>query len=450
MSKQLTFYFIRHGRTQWNEQGLLQGSGNSPLTEQGITGAQKTGAALQQVEFTAAYSSILQRAIDTAGHIIGQRPIPLFQHCGLNEQSFGSWEGMQIADLRKLTEFKQLTNDPAAYNALSNGVETFEQLAIHAMAGTQNDTLLIMQINHAGKQSPAVVNKTPLAPSTVPLVGMDGFINPPRELTADEITGLIQQFVQTAKIAEQAGFSGVQIHAAHGYLISQFLSPHHNRRQDQWGGSLENRMRFLLEIYTAIRAAVGKDFLVGVKLNSADFQKGGFDESESVQVVQKLSEMGIDFIEVSGGNYESPQMLATKDSTRKREAFFIDYAEKARAVSLVPLIITGGFRPQNAMEDALFSGHLDLVGVARPFALVPDLANQMQNGTYQTVQTDRIQTGVAFVDKKAGAMLEMNWYMTQMDLIGQGKQPDPKLSAWKVLLKTLWANGKAGLSTGRS
>ena len=115
-----------------------------------------------------------------------------------------------------------------------------------------------------------------------------------------------------------------------------------------------------------------------------------------------------------------------------------------------PLIITGGFRSQTAMEDALSSGHLDLVGVARPFALVLDLANKMQNGTYQTVQTDRIQTGVALVDKKAGAMLEMNWYMTQMDLIGQGKQPNPKLSAWKVLLKTLWENGKAGLSTGRS
>ena len=178
------------------------------------------------------------------------------------------------------------------------------------------------------------VNKTPLAPSAVLLVGMDGFIKPPRELTADEINGLIQQFVQTAKIAEQAGFSGVQIHAAHGYLISQFLLPYHNRRRDQWGGSLENRsMRFLLETHAAIRAAVGKDFLVGVKLNSADFQKDSFDESESVQVVQKLSEMGIDFIEVSGGNYESPQMLAAKDSTRKREAFFIDYAEKARAVS---------------------------------------------------------------------------------------------------------------------
>lgn len=319
-----------------------------------------------------------------------------------------------------------------------------------AKAGTQNNTILIMQINHAGKQSPAVINKTPVAPSAVPLVGMDGFINPPRELTANEIEDLITKFINTAQIAEQAGFSGVQIHAAHGYLISQFLSPHHNRRQDKWGGSLENRMRFLLEIYQGIRSRVGKGFLVGVKLNSADFQKGGFDETESVQVVQKLSEMGIDFIEISGGNYESPKMLAEKASTQKREAFFIDYAKKARAVSSAPLIITGGFRSQTAMENALASGNLDFIGIACPFALEPDLANKMQNGQYQTIKTTRIKTGVAFIDKKAGAMLEMNWYMTQMDLIGQGKQPDAKLSAWKVLFKTLWENGKAGLSTGRS
>ncbi|QIW15773.1 NADH oxidase [Pasteurellaceae bacterium RH1A] len=319
-----------------------------------------------------------------------------------------------------------------------------------AAAGRQNDTLLIMQINHAGKQSPAAVNKRPLAPSAVPLVGMDGFINPPRELAADEIERLIEQFVQTAVIAEQAGFSGVQIHAAHGYLISQFLSPLHNRRTDKWGGSLENRMQFLLAIYQGIRAKVGKDFLVGVKLNSADFQKGGFDEAESVQVVAKLSQLGIDFIEISGGNYESPQMLAEKSSTQKREAFFLDYAEKARSVSQVPLIITGGFRSQAAMENALTSGAVDLVGVARPFALVPDLANQIQAGTYQTLETKRIKTGFSPVDKKAGAMLEMNWYMSQMDLIGQGKSPNLRLLPWKVLFKTLWENGKAGLNTGRS
>ncbi len=319
-----------------------------------------------------------------------------------------------------------------------------------AKAGTQNDTLLIMQINHAGKQSPKVLSPTPVAPSEVALQGMDGFINPPRALTEPEIDALIQQFATTAKIAEKAGFSGVQIHAAHGYLISQFLSPHHNRRQDKWGGSFENRMRFLVEIYHAIRAVVQPEFLVGLKLNSADFQKGGFDETDSLQVAQKMAELGIDFIEISGGNYENPEMLSVKDSTRKREAFFLDYAEKARAICPIPLIITGGFRSESAMNEALQSGHLDFIGIARPFALLPDLPNQIKQGSYRTLETHRIKTGFAPVDNKLGAVLEMDWYMAQMRLIGQGKQPNLKLSPWKVLFKTLWENGKAGLSTGRS
>ena len=327
---------------------------------------------------------------------------------------------------------------------------SMDTLKAWANAGTQNDTLLIMQINHAGKQSPKVINPTPVAPSAVALQVMDGFINPPRALADNEIETIIQEFIQTAKIAEQAGFSGVQIHGAHGYLVSQFLSPHHNQRTDKWGGSLENRMRFLVEIYQGIRAVVSPSFLVGLKLNSADFQKGGFDENDSIQVVQKMSELGIDFIEISGGNYESPEMLTAKASTKQREAFFIDYAEKARKVSQVPLIITGGFRSEQAMNDALNSGHLDFIGIARPLALMPDLPNKIKNGTYQTITTERIKTGFAPVDKKLGAVLEMDWYMHQMALIGQGKQPNPKLSPWKVLLKTLWENGKAGLSTGRS
>ncbi len=327
---------------------------------------------------------------------------------------------------------------------------SMDMLKAWAKAGTQNDTLLIMQINHAGKQSPKVINPVPVAPSAVALKGMDGFINPPRALADNEIETIIQEFIQTAKIAEQAGFSGVQIHGAHGYLVSQFLSPHHNQRTDKWGGSLENRMRFLVEIYQGIRAVVRPEFLVGLKLNSADFQKGGFDENDSIQVVQKMSELGIDFIEISGGNYESPEMLTAKASTQKREAFFIDYAEKARKVSQVPLIITGGFRSEQAMNDALNSGHLDFIGIARPLAILPDLPNQIKNGTYQTITTERIKTGFVPVDKKLGAVLEMDWYMYQMALIGQGKQPNPKLSPWKVLAKTIIANGKAGLSTGRS
>ncbi|MCW9731984.1 NADH:flavin oxidoreductase/NADH oxidase family protein [Avibacterium sp. 20-15] len=318
-----------------------------------------------------------------------------------------------------------------------------------ATAGTQDNTLLIMQINHAGKQSPKALNAEPVAPSAVPLSGMESFFNPPRALTIPEIHTLIAQFAKTAQLAEQAGFSGVQIHAAHGYLISQFLSPHHNRRDDEYGGSLDNRMRFLVAIYQAIRAAVQPEFLVGVKLNSADFQKGGFDESESVQVIAKLSELGIDFIEVSGGNYESPVMLSSKPSSQKREAYFLDYAQKARTVSQVPLIITGGFRSQSAMNDALTSGELDFVGVARPFALVPDLPNQIQAGTYQTVELKPVATGVAKIDEKMGSVLEMGWYMYQMARMGVGKKPDPNTSAWRILWRTLWQNGKAGLKSSR-
>ncbi|AWY20144.1 hypothetical protein [Moraxella bovis] len=185
-------------------------------------------------------------------------------------------------------------------------------------------------------------------------------------------------------------------------------------------------------------------------LTIPDFQKGGFDENDSLAVVAKLSELGIDFIKISGGNYESPVMLAEKSSTRQREAFFLDYAEKGRKISQVPLIITGGFRSEVVMNDVLSSGHLDMVGVARPFALVPDLPNQIKNGTYETVQTNRIKTGIKPLDDKIGSVLEMDWHMSQMTLIGQGKSPNPKLSAWRVLAKIIWENGKAGLSTGRS
>lgn len=307
-----------------------------------------------------------------------------------------------------------------------------------------------MQINHAGKQSPKVLNQTPVAPSAVLLKDMDGFINPPRALRHEEIEAIIAEFIQAATWAKQAGFSGVQIHGAHGYLISQFLSPYHNRREDEWGGSLENRMRFLVRIYEGICQSVGNDFLVGLKLNSADFQKGGFDEGESVETVVKMSALGIDFIEISGGNYESPEMLAAKESSKAREAFFLEYAAKACAVSQVPLIITCGFRSEAAMQDALASGDLDFIGIARPFTLAPDLPMQIAADLSQTIRTARIQTGLRAIDQKLGAVLEMDWYMTQMHLLASGKASNPQLSPWKVLLKTLWENGKAGLKTVRA
>ena len=320
-------------------------------------------------------------------------------------------------------------------------------------AGTQDNTLLIMQINHAGKQSPKNLSAEPVAPSAVVLQGMNNFFNPPRALTEREILAMIEQFAKVAQIAEKSGFSGVEIHAAHGYLISQFLSPHHNRRDDQWGGSLENRIRFLVEVYKAIRAKTQADFLVGMKLNSADFQKGGFDEHESVQVIQKMSELGIDFIEISGGNYESPVMLSPKASTQKREAYFLDYAQKARAVCHTPLIITGGFRSESAMNDALKNDDLDLVGVARPFALVPDFPNQIRDGKYKAVEIKAVRTGINAIDGKMGSVLEMGWYTHQMRLIAAGKKPNLKVGAWRILLTMLMQSmrsGQANTQTSRA
>ena len=146
MQKELTFYLVRHGRTIWNEQGLMQGSGNSDLTEEGIKNAKLTGKALRDIPFVAAYSSCLQRTIDTANHILGERQIPLFQHNGLNEHHFGSWEGLKVDSLRETAEFQQMLTCPAEYKALSNGGETWEQLAERAMNAIKD----IIQIHQQG------------------------------------------------------------------------------------------------------------------------------------------------------------------------------------------------------------------------------------------------------------------------------------------------------------
>ena len=318
-----------------------------------------------------------------------------------------------------------------------------------AKAGTQNDTLLIMQINHAGKQSPKVLSPTPVAPSAVALQGMDGFINPPRALTETEINTLIEQFATTAKIAEKAGFSGVQIHAAHGYLISQFLSPHHNRREDKWGGSLENRMRFLVEIYHAIRAAVQPEFLVGLKLNSADFQKGGFTEQDSLETIQALADTGIDLIEISGGTYESGVAKAPqKASTIAREAFFIDFAEKVRKLVKTPLMVTGGFRTVEGMNQALQSQACDVIGIARIMAIEPDVPKYLLAGKNGLQSVHPIKTGIKKVDSLG--IMEVLWYTQQLKRMGKAKEPKPHESGLWAFIKSILRSGWGTYATQRN
>lgn len=311
-------------------------------------------------------------------------------------------------------------------NVVLDDERDMDRLKAWAQAGRRNDNHIWMQLNHPGKQSPRLLNKDPVSPSAVPFrKDMRGMFATPRALSGPEIEDIIQRFARSAALAEQAGFQGVQIHGAHGYLVSQFLSPHHNKRTDDWGGSAEKRMRFVVEVYQAIRAATSKDFCVGIKLNSADFQRGGFTEEESLAVIEKLTELGVDLVEISGGSYENPAMAKGSDgakaSTVAREAYFLEFAEKVRAKVEVPLMVTGGFRTSEGMAGAVADGATDLVGIARPLVVEPDLAARVLAGESVVSAVKPIRTGIKLVDDLA--LMEVSWYTRQLGRMGKGKAP---------------------------
>ena len=256
----------------------------------------------------------------------------------------------------------------------------------------------------------------------------------------------------TAKLAKAAGFTGVQIHGAHGYLVNQFLSPLHNIRADQWGGSLNNRMRFVMEIYHSLRKELGRDFPIGIKLNSVDFQKGGFSEEESLQVVIALAEAGIDLVEISGGSYEAPEMMGSSNppsqSTINREAYFLSYCEKLREKVQVPLMLTGGFRSLAGMQAALRNNSCDVIGLARSLALNPNFPNELLNGTEIESKVRPIKTGIKLIDK--ASPLEILWYAHQINRIGNGKRPNPNTNPLLVLLEMILSNGLEGIKRVRA
>ncbi|BFM17828.1 NADH:flavin oxidoreductase/NADH oxidase family protein [Maricurvus nonylphenolicus] len=298
------------------------------------------------------------------------------------------------------------------------------ELKLWARAAKSQGGQIWAQLSHPGKQSPKFLNDSPVAPSAIPLVS-DMFM-PPRELREDEILDIIQRFTNTAVILQKAGFDGVQLHGAHGYLISQFLSPNHNKRTDQWGGSLENRMRFVTEVYKSIREATGKRFNIAIKLNSSDFQKGGFTHEESIEVAKVLDGLGIDLIEISGGSWENPvnRRGEQKESTRKREAYFLEFAEELKKNVSAPLMVTGGFRSQAAIEEALDSGAMDVAGLARPYAVDPNLANKILQGQGYRSTVEPITTGIKKVDDMA--IMEISWYTNQIRRMAEGKAPGSK------------------------
>ncbi len=305
-----------------------------------------------------------------------------------------------------------------------------DMLRTWASAAQSEGAALFMQINHSGRQAPRSVTRDPVAPSAVAMK-LGPFFKTPRALEDGEIRAIIRRFAVTARVAKLAGFAGVQIHAAHGYLVSQFLSPLSNMRDDEWGGDPERRMRFLLEIVRAIRAEVGPSFPIAVKLNSADFQRGGFGEEESMNVVRALEKEGIDLLEISGGNYESPAMMhgKKKASTKAREAFFLEYAEKVRALTKLPLLLTGGMRTAATMEKVIASGAVDMVGIGRPLTLEPDLPARLLDGRATAAREVDVRIGVSMLD----ALLQTMFSQEQLARMGRGLDPDLGISRLRVL-----------------
>ena len=320
-------------------------------------------------------------------------------------------------------------------------------LASWAQAGTRNGNHFWAQISHAGRQTQTNVNKHPKAPSAVAVGLPGGQFGEPVALTAAEIVDITERFGICAKACQEAGFTGVQVHAAHGYLLSQFLSPRTNLRTDNYGGPLENRARALLQVVAAIRQAVGPNFPIAVKLNSADFQKGGFEFADSIQVAKWLEEASVDVIEISGGTYEQPQLLGVegveevaeqevKASTVAREAYFVDFALAMQEEVSIPLMVTGGFRRKQAMEEALANG-ADIIGIGRPMCVMTDAPNQLFSGL---AELPRYESELSFFPRWLSFLNRFTtlrtlstfgvqyWYYAQLDLLGQFGKTQPAMS----------------------
>tara|TARA_B100000767_G_scaffold246436_1_gene246002 strand:+ start:85 stop:1305 length:1221 start_codon:yes stop_codon:yes gene_type:complete len=324
-------------------------------------------------------------------------------------------------------------------NVVVEDYSNFELLQQWAKSIEGTGTHIWPQLNHPGRQAFAAINKKIVGPSAVSLKmgGASSMFKKPTPLIEDEIWDIIKRFGNSAKIMKEAGFTGCQIHGAHGYLVSQFLSPLSNTRNDKWGGSIENRARFVKEIYREIRKHVGVKYPIGIKINSADFQRGGFTEEESMEVLNILSNEGIDLIEVSGGTYEKPAMVGhkQKNSTKNREAYFLDYIEKARKITDKPLMLTGGFRSAKIMEQALIDDKLDIIGLARPYCLYINLAKDILSGKLKNLKTPLPSSGIKMLDKLGG--VELPWYELQIHRLGEGNEPKRELSGMAALIFSL-------------
>ena len=336
--------------------------------------------------------------------------------------------------------------------------ETMHQaLSSWANTATRNGNHFWAQISHPGRQTQKVINPYPKAPSAVKMALPGGQFGEPVALTVAEIEDIVRRFGVCAAAVKAAGFTGVQIHAAHGYLLSQFLSPRTNLRNDQYGGSLVNRARALLECVSTVREAVGHDFPVAVKLNSADFQKGGFAFEDSLQVAQWLEVAGIDVLEISGGTYEQPKLLGAEGleeeepqnvapSTLMREAYFVDFALAMKKTLSIPLMVTGGFRRRDVMEQAINAGGADLIGLGRPLCVVTDAPAKLLTGLSELPrfegQLSMFPSWLTFLNRSTTLRTIASfgiqyWYYAQLDLLGVTGRAEPAMTVFAATRKVM-------------
>jgi 2,4-dienoyl-CoA reductase-like NADH-dependent reductase (Old Yellow Enzyme family) len=327
--------------------------------------------------------------------------------------------------------------------ALDDRTDT-DALRRWATAVHRRDVRLLGQIQHPGRQVPVYMARHPLAPSALPPVRGSRLFGSSRPMTTDEIVDMVEKFATAAAMLEQAGFDGVELHAAHGYLIGQFLSPETNLRTDDWGGDLERRARFLIEIIRAVRSRVDPGFAVAVKINSSDFRPGGFDIDDSAHVVGMLGAEGVDLIEISGGTFESYSgCLGVQPGApgTSKEAYFAGMAPRLRAMTDVPLALTGGLRSREVMERLLEQGTVDMIGLGRPLIQQPDLSAHLLDGTAD---------GIDLQPCPERGLNELFWWLNQFRRLADGKDFDPdytprhnQLDTMTGMLRQIAANLRA-------
>ncbi len=336
----------------------------------------------------------------------------------------------------------------AAGNVAIDGTEDAAALAAlrrFAAAATFGGSHAWVQLSHAGRQTQKAINPQPKAPSAVAVSLPGGRFGVPVPMEAEEIADLPARYAHAARVCRECGFTGVQLHAAHGYLLSSFLSPRANLREDDWGGGLEARARVLLQAVRATRAAVGPDFPLSVKINSADFQRGGFSAEDSQMVVRWLDDEGVDLIEISGGSYEQPAMMRIEGlepperprmaaSTHAREAYFQQFAPAIRAsLARAKLMVTGGFRTLSGMAAAIAEDGVDVIGLGRPLCVDADAPIRLLRGEIAELERweDRLRVGPGWLGpgspfalvKVVNGFGVQSWYYEQLVRLAEGNLP---------------------------